>query len=48
VTGNIKVKKWISLGIIATTLLLVPRRSSRKSDTELSHKKNAKPDSTSI
>ena len=44
-TESIKVKKWISLGIIATALLLLPRRSSRKSDMDLSNKNNAKSDS---
>ena len=46
--GHIKAKKWVSLGIIATALLLVPRRSSRQSDTKLSHKKNEKSDSTTM
>jgi len=47
VTENIKVKKWVSLGIIATALLLLPRRSSRKSDMDLSNKNNAKSDNNS-
>jgi hypothetical protein len=44
-TDSIKAKKWISLGIIATALLLVPRRSSRKTDINPHNNKNTKPDS---
>ena len=44
-TESIKVKKWISLGIIPTALLLLPRRSSQKPDMDLSNKNNAKSDS---
>ncbi|WP_352259291.1 hypothetical protein [Psychrobacter sp. TB55-MNA-CIBAN-0194] len=45
-TESIKVKKWVSLGVIATALLLLPRRSSRKSDMDLLNKNNAKSDSS--
>jgi len=31
-------KKWLVLSVIATALTLIPRRSSRNADTEVSNK----------
>lgn len=34
---HINKKKWLVLGAVATALLIIPRRSSRKTETELSN-----------
>lgn len=38
--GSKNAKKWVLLVAVATALLVVPRRSSRKADIILSDKKN--------
>lgn len=35
-------KKWFFLGTVATALLVIPRRSSKKADAVLSDKQNIK------
>ncbi len=37
--GSKNAKKWVLLAAVATALLIVPRRSSRKADITLSNKK---------
>jgi len=37
-------KNWVVLAAVATALLLIPRRSSRKADATLSDKKNVDAD----
>lgn len=44
VASRSNTKKRIFLGVIATALLLIPRRSSRKNDTEISNQHNEKVD----
>ncbi|WP_201596012.1 hypothetical protein [Psychrobacter vallis] len=39
VMGSKNAKKWVLLAAVATALLIVPRRSSRKADITLSNKK---------
>lgn len=40
---NEKKKKWLALSVVAMALLLIPRRSSKKADSQLSnHNKDAK------
>ena len=42
--GPKNTKNWIVLAAVATALLLIPRRSSRKADATLSDKKNVDAD----
>ena len=37
-------RKWAVLGMVAAALLVIPRRSSRKSDSSATKKGNVKPD----
>lgn len=41
VMGSTNAKKWVLLVAVATALLVIPRRSSRKADITSSDKKNA-------
>lgn len=41
--ANNRAKKWLTLGVIASGLLLIPRRSSRRSLPPLSEKLPPKP-----
>lgn len=38
-----KQKQWLKLGLVATALLLIPRRSSQKSQVVLTPKPNKQP-----
>ena len=42
--GSKNAKNWVVLAAVATALLLIPRRSSRKADVTLSDKKNVDAD----
>jgi len=47
-TGHPNTKKWLILGVIATGLLVIPRRSSQKADISLSEKNAVKTKSNII
>ncbi|MFK4002146.1 hypothetical protein ACI2I3_12455 [Psychrobacter namhaensis] len=47
-TSHPNTKKWLILGVIATGLLVIPRRSSQKADINLSDKNTVKTKSNII
>jgi hypothetical protein len=47
-TSYSNTKKWLILGVIASGLLVIPRRSSQKSDINLSDKNTVKTKSNII
>lgn len=47
-TDNKNTKKWLVLSVAATALLLIPRRSSRKANTEIADNYDAVSKSHSV
>lgn len=41
-------RKWFLLGAVATALLIIPRRSSRKADVKVSECVNVKTDNDNV